>query len=166
MREKQNFRAGGAAALLLFAVFAVCVMFVLLNGADVYRHVTQEDQAAYSRRTAVQYIASRVRQAEGPGAVRLVEFGGTEALSLSQELGGERYQTLVYCSGGWLRELFVSADADLARDFAPESGEQLLELEGLSWHLSGGLLTADIIDAGGVCTGITLSLRGTEGGTR
>jgi len=166
MSEKQNIRVSGLAVLLLFAVFAVCVLFVLLNGADVYQRLTQEDQAAYSRRTAVQYVASRVRQAESPDAARLLSFGDAGALALTQTFGDERYQTVIYCSGGWLRELFVSADADLERDFSPETGEQLLELNGLDWTLDGGLITAELTDTDGTRSSITLALRGAEGGTR
>jgi hypothetical protein len=52
----------GLAALLLFAVFAASVMAVLLTGAKAYRGVTRRDQEAYNARTAVQYVAQRVRQ--------------------------------------------------------------------------------------------------------
>ena len=52
----------GLAALLLFGVFAVCVLAVLLTGADAYRRLTQRDQAAYDRRTCEQYLTTRDRK--------------------------------------------------------------------------------------------------------
>ena len=53
----------GLIALLLFGVFAVCVLVVLLTGADAYRRLTQRDEAAYDRRVCAQYMATRLRQA-------------------------------------------------------------------------------------------------------
>ncbi len=52
----------GLMALLLFGVFAACVLAVLLTGANAYRRLTQRDQEAYLRRTCVQYLATRVRR--------------------------------------------------------------------------------------------------------
>ena len=59
----------GLAALLLFGIFAACVLSVLLSGAGAYRRLTQRDLTAYDRRTGLQYIAARVRQADRQGAV-------------------------------------------------------------------------------------------------
>ena len=61
----------GLMALLLFGVFAACVLAVLLTGANAYRRLTQRDQAAYLRRTCVQYLATRVRQADSRDRRRL-----------------------------------------------------------------------------------------------
>ena len=59
------------AALLLFGVFAVCVLAVLLSGADAYQRLTRRDQNAFDRRTAAQYLATRgVRRGALPGAGR------------------------------------------------------------------------------------------------
>lgn len=49
----------GLIALLLFGVFAACVLAVLLTGAGAYRRLVGRDRAAYERRTCVQYIATR-----------------------------------------------------------------------------------------------------------
>ena len=39
------------AALLLFGIFAACVLTVLLAGAEAYRRVTERDREDYDRRT-------------------------------------------------------------------------------------------------------------------
>ena len=70
------------AALLLFGIFAACVLTVLLAGAEAYRRVTERDREAYDRRTCVQYVATRVRQADAAGSVSLETFGGVKALVL------------------------------------------------------------------------------------
>ena len=92
----------GLAALLLFGVFAVCVLAVLLTGADAYRRLTQRDQAAYDRRTCEQYLTTRVRQADRTGSMAIENRGGTDVLVLGAD---EEYITYIYHYDGWLMEL-------------------------------------------------------------
>ena len=68
MRRRGNqHQLGGLLMLLLFGVFAACVLILLLTGARAYRRLTQRDQAAFDRRTCVQYLATRVRQGDVAG---------------------------------------------------------------------------------------------------
>lgn len=140
----------GLAALLLFAVFAASILAVLLTGAGAYRRLTLRDQQAYAQRTAVQYVAQRVRQA--PGAVAVEDFHGADALVLES---GDGYVTRVYCWNGSLMELYCAGDLDLN----PEDGEKVMEAASLELTLDQGLLTARV-DGG---PRLYLSLRGGEG---
>ena len=146
-------------ALLLFGVFAACVLLVLLTGADAYRRLTERDQAAYDRRTCVQYVATRVRQADCAGGVSVSEFDGVPVLELHETIEGTDYVTLVYCYDGWLRELFAAADAGLD----PEAGETVMEAQDLALSLEDGLLTVAVTDSRGMVNTLVLSLRGGEG---
>lgn len=119
-------RITSLAALLMFAVFAVCVLFVLLTGAQVYQRLTQREQVSFEKRTAVQYITTRLRQGDIAGAVAVERFGQGDALVLTEEVGGTVYETRIYCWDGWLRELYAEAGAGLE----PEDGERILEAEG------------------------------------
>ena len=86
---KDNHIIGGLSVLLLFSLFAVCVLFVLLFGADAYRRITERDQAAYDRRTCAQYLAAKVRQAEGGGAVCLTSSRQAgDTLMLTERIDG------------------------------------------------------------------------------
>ncbi len=143
--------------LLLFGVFAACVLFVLLTGANVYRDLTLRDQAAYAHRTCAQYIAAKVRQAPSPDAVRVEEFGG-DALVLSQDIDGWEYLTRIYCYDGWLRELFAQADGELA----PQDGEKIIEAQGLELELADGVLSVYVTDSTGRTTALSLLVRGGE----
>lgn len=67
---------GGLLALLLLLVFAVCVLSVLLTGAGTYQTLTRRDQDSYDRRTAAQYLATRVRQADRGRRRRSGGFSG------------------------------------------------------------------------------------------
>ena len=173
---------GGLLALLLFGVFAVCVLSVLLTGADAYRRLTDRDQASYDRRTAAQYIATRVRQADAAGGGPRVCMAGAfdgempvngvgmwptggDTLFLEEAIDGELYYTRIYYYDGYIRELFSSADAALA----PEDGEKVLAARGLTFDWGpggapGSLLTAELTDADGGVERVVLSLRsGREG---
>lgn len=124
-------------ALLVFALFAVCVLLVLLTGARIYRNLVDRGRESYEARTAAQYITTRVRQAE---SVTVENFEGCEALVLSQQIDGETYLTRVYCLDGTLWELFCAEDMALS----PEDGESLLPVNGLSASVEDGLLTVRI----------------------
>lgn len=145
-------------ALLVFGIFALCVLLVLLTGADVYRNLVDRGGEYYQRRTAVQYIATRVRQGDASGGVTVAEFGGQDALVLREEIGGRTYLTRVYCCDGYIRELFTSESGS----FSPEDGEKILEAAELSLALTDDLLTARITLTDGSQQEITLYLRSGE----
>ncbi len=147
----------GLAALLLFGVFAVCVLAVLLTGASAYRRLTQRDQAAYGRRTCAQYIATKVRQSDaGYGNIAVKDIGGAQALILDAE---QEYVTYLYSYDGWLWELYTWS----GEPPVPGDGQQLMETEQISWSLEGLLLTVEIIAPSGAEDTLLLGLRSGEG---
>lgn len=146
------------AALLVLGVFALCVLLVLLTGADVYGKLVDRGQGDYTRRTATQYIATRIHQAD-QGAVTLENFAGQEALVLWETIGGSSYLTRVYCYEGWLWELFTAEGGN----FSPEDGQRLLEAETLSFSLENGLLKAEIGFSDGITRELVFHLRNGEG---
>ncbi len=147
------------AALLLFGIFAACVLTVLLAGAEAYRRVTERDREAYDRRTCVQYVATRVRQADAAGSVSLETFGGVKALVL-KDGEDEEYLTRVYYHDGYLMELYSEAGLDMA----PGDGEKVMPCDWIRLSLEDGLLKVDLLDPQGEVTTLYLSLRGGEGG--
>lgn len=136
MKEKTS-KITDLLALLVFTVFAVCVLLVLLTGAKVYRQLVSTGSESYEARTAIQYVATRVRQAE---AVTVEDFGGCNALVAWEAIDGEPYLTRVYCHDGYIRELFCAEKAALS----PEDGEKIMEAENLSFSLEKSILTVRI----------------------
>lgn len=147
------------AALLLFGVFAACVLTVLLTGADAYGRITRRDSVTYDRRTCVQYVATRVRQADTAGGVSLEVFGGVKALVL-RDWQDPDYLTRVYYHDGYLMELYSEADLDLS----PGDGEKIMACDWMRLSLTDGLLTIDLLDPQGEVTTLRLCLRSGEGG--
>lgn len=145
----------GIAALLVLAIFAVGILSVLLSGAGVYQRLTRRNSHAYESRTAAQYLATKVRQAES--LPRMEAFGGRDALVLSQTVSEREFLTRIYCYEGWLRELFAAADGV----FSPEAGEKILPMEELQIEQTGNLITFRLVMAYG--EGITVTCMPRQG---
>ena len=154
-KRATEYHFAGLAALLLFGVFAACVALVLLVSADAYRRLVTRDGAVHNRSTCMQYVATRVRQAEGPDRISVEEFGGVNALALTDSVG---HITRVYYYDGHIMELYTSADNVLS----PEAGEQVIEAGGLDFSLENGLLTITVTDPQGERSTLRLSVRGGE----
>ena len=160
MRTRPNKRKMDSVLVwLLFGVFAACILAVLLTGAEVYQRLSRRDQTGYEERTASQYLATRVRQADRLGGVEAGSYQGLDALILTEEVDGAVYKTRVYCYDGYLRELFAAADWE----GSPEDGEKILEADGLTIKRDGRLLTAELTDSEGKPRQIKLYLRSGEG---
>lgn len=115
----------GILVLLVFACFMVSVLFVLLSGADIVQRLTERDQSAYNSRTAVQYLTTRVRQADLAGSIDVTVSEDTTILVLTEEIEGALYETRVYYYDGYLREMFSPAGIGLPLEF----GEKILPMD-------------------------------------
>ena len=145
--------------LVLFGVFAVCILSVLLTSADAYRRLAERDEKSYDQRVAAQYLATRVRQGDETGKIFVETFDGVDALVLQEEIDGEVYETRVYCYDGYLRELF----AGKGEEFYVGDGEQILRAESMSLVQENRVIMAEITDPDGQVQGLTLYLRSGEG---
>ena len=140
------------AAVLTLCVFAVCVLGVLLMGAKSYRAVAGSGDAQYARRTAGQYLSTRIRQG---GEITLEDFGEGCALVFRETAGETVYVTRVYCHGGYLRQLYARAEGE----FSPEAGEKILEAESLALETEGELLRVILSFADGAEQMLVFNLR-------
>lgn len=157
--QVRNSKITDLMSLVVFGVFALCVLLVLLTGADVYRELVNRGERAYESRTAAQYVATRVRQADSGGGITVENFGGQDALVLREQISGKTYLTRVYCYDGFVRELFTAESGD----FSLRDGEKILEAEQITFALKKDLLTARIVLSDGRSQELTLYLRSGEG---
>lgn len=141
----------GLIALLLFGVFAVCLLAVLLTGAGAYKRLNIRNEEEYARRTCMQYVANRVHQAPRPSDVRIEPFGQGDGLSIPD---GDGFVTRVYYYDGYLMELYNSADSVLN----PQDGERVMEIGGLDLSLENGMLRVTVTDSGGEDREMVLAL--------
>lgn len=145
---------------MVFFLLSLCLMTVLLAGVRIYRSTVQMGEDRFLSRTAVQYLTTRVHQADCAGQLSVEDFEGIQALVFRETIDGTAHKTLVYCHGGFLKELFCTD----AGSFRPSDGEQLFALEQLQLQLTPSLLQAVITLPDGTCQEICLYLR-SHGGT-
>ena len=158
MKEKKS-KITSLIVLMVFCVFAVCILSVVLAGANVYERLVEKGQYRYEQRTAAQYITTRLRQADLSESVRIEDFEGKSALVLQEEIEGELYETYIYCYKGYIRELFIT----IGGKFVPEDGEKVLETEMLQFELNRSVLTVQFAFGDGTKQELTIYLRSGEG---
>ena len=130
-RQNRTLRLSALAPLVLFAVFACCVVIVLLFGADIYQGLAQRDRESYQRRTAVQYLTTRIRQCDSVDMVFVGDFheaipaADGDVIFICETIGERTFYTRIYCYDGYLCELFGETDSGLE----PADGERILEAE-------------------------------------
>ena len=145
--------------LLVFAVFMVSTLLVLMTGADVLQNITQHDQKSYEQRTAAQYIATRVRQADQAGMISVRTTDDGDRLVLAEEIDGFLFETTVYCHDGYLCEMFSASGYDPGAEF----GEKILPAERFSVTDRGEYLELEITFAEGETWPMILRLRSERG---
>lgn len=152
----ENSSISGLAVLLVFGIFAICVLFVLLEGGLSYEKVYADGQETYTQRTAMQFLSTKVRQAEGQ--VSVMSLGDGDALCLDEEVDGEHYVTWIYCCDGWLREYYgVAGEMP-----DPQYGDMVLELSYMALDLSDDVLWIFAEDVQGQEMEMQLYLRSQE----
>ena len=144
-----------AAVIALCGLFAVLAMGLALLSSGVYRAAAGAADENFHRRTALSYLVNQVRRADEDGCVAVGTFGGSDALALTEHIGGSDYVTYLYCWDGALRELYQEAGTGLL----PGDGVPILELEGLDIGSDGGVLTLTVTAPGGETAAVSLSPR-------
>lgn len=161
MKNKTNKSSiEGLLVLLLFGIFAVCIMMVLLTGAGAYKRLVQQGQSSYTNRTVPHYLATKVRQADESGAISIGKLGGVETLEITETIGSAEYVTRIYCYEGYIRELFSGKEGS----FGPADGEPIMEAEKMILSLKDGQLIIEVTQENGEVTCQKLMLRSAEGG--
>lgn len=160
MKNEENFhKLTDLTTLVVFTLLAVCILGVLITGADVYSRLTEAGSAQFDSRTLCRYLSTRVHQADAAGQLSLEDFGSSRAIVIREELAGGSYLTRIYCHEGYLRELFTPENGT----FSPEDGEKLLPAAALDPHWEEGLLVLELTLSDGTRRELFLDLR-SEGG--
>ena len=115
-----------------------------------------------SGRTAIQYISTKIRQADADGVIAVGSFDGASAeqkgdtLIFTENFDNSEYSTRIYCNDGYLCELFGLSDGT----FTMESGEKILEAESVAFEMDeNGMLHVELTDHDGQEKQIDLMIR-------
>ena len=137
MRTVHDNKAGTAAALMVFCVFAMSVLTVLMLGVSAYRNVTDISRKGYEERLCLSYIWTKVKNGDRAGMVYITDSHGLSALSIDEMYDGATFHTLIYHYEGWVHELFFESGLE----FSLGAGMRVLKSESLSFEqLESGLI--------------------------
>lgn len=146
--------------MLLFFALAICALFTILFGAQVYQHITDRMEQNFTGTTALSYVANKVRQGDETGTVSVVEMEGTSVLKINQTYGNQIYSTLIYYKDGQIKELFSQEDSGLTLN----DGLDIMRSDGLTFKQIGKNLLQ--VETSGVNGGkMLLALRSEEAGS-
>lgn len=135
MKSKENYNRGQSIqflfTLLLMFFLAISALFTILFGAKLYENIGSRMEENFSNTTSLSYISNKIRQGDKAGKISVEELEGTQVLKIVEIYDEERYNTLIYCKNGNLKELFCSEDSDLSLN----DGIDIMELENISFEM-------------------------------
>ena len=141
-------------SLGLLCLFTISSLTVLLIGAHVYKQTALDMKTNYTTRTALTYVAEKVRQHDSTSSISL----GTleDALELSDSIGGVSYITYIYEDENALKELFVQASQPVKKS----QGEKILAIQNFSIEQAGeNLLRFTVTDEENTSASLLIHIR-------
>lgn len=149
-----------AFVFLLLGVFAVFSTLMVLLSAQMYRGTVDQTDRHNAHRVLFSYVNNVVRSNDSADTVSVQRRGDVDMLVFGWDIDGERYETMVYCYDGALRELFVAAD----QEFEPGYGEVICEAGQFEPALHSNLLSVRVVDGTGVEDTLHIALRCSQEG--
>ncbi|MEE1029240.1 MAG: DUF4860 domain-containing protein [Agathobacter sp.] len=144
---------------LLFSLFAFTAFVLIIIGVKQYENTAASMDHNYQVRTINSYLREKVRQNDILSDITTFEVDGTNVLSLSTEIEGNQYYTLIYCYDGFLMEQLVSEDAV----YSLSSGQKLIELDSIEIEVNpSGYLKAVYTASNGEVSNVYISIKSTR----
>ncbi len=130
---------GTAASLLLFLVFAVCMIVIIGAGAGIYSRINEGYEITYGSSAAIKYVSNKIRSSD---SCQLLDSGNGIVLENGSIL------TVIYKGSGGIYERSVSADSGISA----QGGELVVEVDGFAISENEGLYEISV-----TCGGDTMS---------
>ncbi len=118
--------------LLLLLLFTFSAMLIAVLGSSVYRLILDRTDHTQDSRLVSAYLTQKIRQLNSAGSLSVETRDGVPVLSLSEEVNGAKYDTLLYCMDGELRELLYPEDGDAV---SLSAGTEIMPLTSLSFTI-------------------------------
>ncbi len=119
----------GLFSFALFGVFVLLSLLIVVIGVNGYRNVVNTGDSVGEVRTAMGYVAGKLRSDAATNGVRLVHEADVDALVLTEEYDGNVYETYIFHRDGALYELTMRAGRQA---FDPEDGWRLAAVTSFS----------------------------------
>ena len=161
MKKRTSYTVDTIFVLVLFAVFATTVLFVLMSGAGVYKNTQMVMQERYEERTCLSYITAKVNHYDQNDCIYITEFEGIPSLAINENVEGTNFTTYIYCYDGYVKELMFQSGLE----FDPSAGENIIEAKSLVFEKEGNLITVKCTGTKGSSASVSLNVAGgLEGG--
>lgn len=144
MKKRTAYTVDTIFVLVLFAVFAITVLFVLMSGAGVYKDTQSVMAERYQERTCLSYITAKVNHYDDNGKVYVTKVDDVSALAVDEEMGGTTYTTYIYCKDGHVKEIMI----EKGNTFDLDAGLDIIEARNLEFETKDNLIKV-------ICTGET-----------
>ena len=142
----------------LFFVFAVSALSVLILAGNIYASTSSRLRVNDENRTALSYIAEKMRQNDRGGAIDITFIDGTNCLAMSAVYNEVSCTTYIYEYDGMLKKLFINDGIPVSL----KSGRDIMELASLSMdELDDHIFHFTAVDSQGTRSTLTVSERST-----
>jgi hypothetical protein len=140
---------------LLILIFAISALGVVIIGGEVYKGIVARSDENFEMRTALSYVATKVRQGDSAGMISVEKFGDSNALVIEEEYDGSVFEQWIYHHDGALWELYIAEGID----FSPEDGFKIMEVERVDIELASNKVSIEVETSGGRVSELSLALR-------
>lgn len=126
--------ASAVASMLLFVLFAICMLMAVAVAADTYGRIKVSYQESLGAATSIRYIANKIRAAE---EVTLIDGGAA--------ITNGSMVSIIYCDGG-----LYEKTAALGEELTLSGGDKICDIDSMSISEHDGLYEITVQSGGEV----------------
>lgn len=129
-------RGGHIAAVALFAIVILVVLFLVVFGASIYRFAVVTSEADDALRATQGYVGTHVQAADEQDAISIGQGPEGTALVITEAGDTAAYEVRIYAYEGVLVEEYARAGSS----YDPETAQRIAQCPGfeVSWASSAG----------------------------
>ena len=136
MKYKATSRVlGTASSLLLFLIFAVCMLVIIGAGAGIYSRINSGHEVTYGSSAAIKYVSNKIRASD---SCEIIADGSGIALTNGNVL------CVIYSGEKGIYERNSSLESGISTD----GGELVIETESLAVSEKDGLYEISVLCSG------------------
>lgn len=128
--------------LFLFAMFVVMCLVLVNMGSTAYSNISKSNEEENKTRTAILYISNKIRSANGDKGISIEEKNGIDVLVINSSTEVSKYNTIIFCKDGYLKEATVLEGDEYTLDF----GSNLMKMQDINVEINDNLLSINLKD--------------------
>lgn len=120
--------SGAFASFLLTSFLVMLSVLTLTAGVNAYASISDSTADNTNKRDALLYVIGKFRAMDGNATIKIDHNAADgDLIRFMQKFDDELYETRIYCSGGYLKELLCA----VSDPFNPEDGELLIKADAI-----------------------------------